>query len=872
MQPVEQPPLPASPLPVLTTQETLRLRDDYPSVEYLEANHVAAWLVERSDQLLIRARDERTGMNLAKLVNITGLSVGAVCYATSPMALIGVVVAATGYVWTVAQDLNTTHQFAPLPFIRGNFLEFLEAMGDKEMRDEWFGNKNELVDLMFHLEPVERYEFSMLKSHTHTISDYLSQVPSGKKFYAYRWLLDWFIMLKGVFPTKEDLNQHLSTVLLDPKVNYDQVLQLQGQQEYQKKIAESPPTLFKNEAVSLAALNPAEGGVSLNQQTVDVSAETVVGEAGTVIQEPESLIDRIAKAVLKCFSDNRLSLSFIEGVDGYKFHRILLRCDSSTNIVSVLKMDKALFSELGVLLPSLPKSPLVSQVKGGRIAVDIAKPKEEWKTAFFRNFIGALAAGLKGCDSPVMLPIGVDLDGNLIEINMSEHNTSSLLVGGSKGGGKTGWAKAAISSVVATYSPNSVKLILSDVEKVEFEPFRNVPHLFCPIANSAEATVKAMEAVIKEMDSRQEKFLKAGVVNIDQYNAKVLESEQLFRMLIVIEETAAIVLKSMLKDRFNKLKQDLNQRGRKWGAYLVDSTQTPRTDVIPALIRGQFVAFLAFMCSRPEESRIILGNQNEDAANLLGYGDAIFMTTYGSERCQALLIEPEEVDTVVQNAIATHGTYEDVSRKLEEDRRKLEEERRRLEKDRGTTTVSQPSSMPVPNVGTNSKASSEPVPKKSSPVELAPKDSSNPSSVPSSPPVPPASSAAVPSSKPSSSKKEDRTYQDFLLIKELRDREEPINKGTIIKSKEFWGYPGHKYGEGNARYLKAIKLHGADWIKELRSRPTRVSQIVKIVYSVPRKDEKYQHWAGLVHEVLHENLSPEEIEQIEEDEQGEYDD
>ena len=70
-------------LPTLTTEETQRLRSDYPCIEHLEAGNVASWLMERQEQLLVRAKDERTGMNIAKLITLTGGVVGAVCYATS---------------------------------------------------------------------------------------------------------------------------------------------------------------------------------------------------------------------------------------------------------------------------------------------------------------------------------------------------------------------------------------------------------------------------------------------------------------------------------------------------------------------------------------------------------------------------------------------------------------------------------------------------------------------------------------------------------------------------------------------------------------------------------------------------------------------
>lgn len=210
-------------IPELTTLETRAIRASYPCPEHLEAGNSGAWLQERRDQLLARARNGRSEMNLAKLLTLGTAAVGAVCYATSPLAPIGALIAGIGYAWTVAQDMNESHQFCPLPFIRGDFIEFLSAMGDRESREQYLAGADPLVELMFHLEPMERFEFGMLQSHIHTLADYLAQVESGKKFYAYRWLLSWFINLRGGFPNKEALVNHVATIGGDPKINAPQV-------------------------------------------------------------------------------------------------------------------------------------------------------------------------------------------------------------------------------------------------------------------------------------------------------------------------------------------------------------------------------------------------------------------------------------------------------------------------------------------------------------------------------------------------------------------------------------------------------------------------------------------------------------------------
>ncbi len=230
-------------IPQLTTPETARLRENYPSIEHLEAGNVAAWLQERQDQLLSRATDGRAGMNLAKLITLAGGAVGAVCYATSPIAPIAALIGFGSYIWTVAKDNNATHKFAPVPFIRGNLWEFLSAMGDAEAREQWFTNQDDLLDLLDHMERMERIEYAMLREFKQELTDYLSIVDSGKKFYAYRWLLDCFEQYRGSLPSANTLKQHLEAVTVDPRTDFYQVnalIQHQSQQQ-QPRIIDLPP-------------------------------------------------------------------------------------------------------------------------------------------------------------------------------------------------------------------------------------------------------------------------------------------------------------------------------------------------------------------------------------------------------------------------------------------------------------------------------------------------------------------------------------------------------------------------------------------------------------------------------------------------------
>jgi hypothetical protein len=244
-------------VPKLQTKETAYLRNDYPTLELLEGADVASWLMERQDQLLERAKDERGHSDAAKVLTGTVAAASALFYAASPLVPIGGAIAAIGYAVNLFQDTKLTHKFAPLPFIRGNIIEFFQAMGDAEERDHYFESRNETAEIVQYLEPAERSETSMLLNHLHGLTDYLSQVEPGKRFYAYRWLLRWYENLRGHLPSGEELFSHLEQVQPDTRINYDQVDAIATlQQETVKRI---PPiggvSLPKVQTASLPRAN-----------------------------------------------------------------------------------------------------------------------------------------------------------------------------------------------------------------------------------------------------------------------------------------------------------------------------------------------------------------------------------------------------------------------------------------------------------------------------------------------------------------------------------------------------------------------------------------------------------------------------------------
>ncbi|MDF5731730.1 MAG: hypothetical protein PUP92_27920 [Rhizonema sp. PD38] len=211
-------------IPQLTTKETAGMRDRYPNIEHLEAGNVGSWLQERRDQLWESARTIESEVDAAKVITLAVAATGLVLNAVNPFALAGGAVASAAYIWTLVKDYHQTKQFAPLPLVRGNFFEFLSAMGDSVARGHYSVNHD--VETLKFLEARDRMEYACLHDKFETVAQYLTQVETGKRFHAYRWIQQVFTRYKAI-PSAEAMHDHLKDIELDIRINALQVTTIQ---------------------------------------------------------------------------------------------------------------------------------------------------------------------------------------------------------------------------------------------------------------------------------------------------------------------------------------------------------------------------------------------------------------------------------------------------------------------------------------------------------------------------------------------------------------------------------------------------------------------------------------------------------------------
>ncbi|MBW4456652.1 MAG: hypothetical protein KME55_30445 [Nostoc indistinguendum CM1-VF10] len=209
-------------IPKITTKETEHLRESYPALSHLEAGNVSEWLQERKDQLFEMARVSENEADMTRVLGLLAGGIGAVCYAVNPLAIVGGLIGGAAWLWFVVEHSNRTKEIAPIPFVRGNFIDALARAGDYDNRSNY--QADHLANTVKFLERQSAEEYAFLHAEFENIGQYLTQVEPGKRFYAYRWMFGWFGKLLGrQLPTYQSMALHLQDVTIDSRLNRSEV-------------------------------------------------------------------------------------------------------------------------------------------------------------------------------------------------------------------------------------------------------------------------------------------------------------------------------------------------------------------------------------------------------------------------------------------------------------------------------------------------------------------------------------------------------------------------------------------------------------------------------------------------------------------------
>ena len=243
--------------------------------------------------------------------------------------------------------------------------------------------------------------------------------------------------------------------------------------------------------------------------------------------------------------------------------------------------------------------------------------------------------------------LGKDVGGNSVYFDIGK--MPHMLIAGTTGSGKSVCINCIIMSILYKASPRDVKLILIDPKKVEFQPFRSIPHLYAPIVTDPKKAAGALASAVAEMERRFELIESVGAKNISGYNeltANDPAKEYLPYIVIIIDELADLMMTAA--DDVETAICRIAQKARAAGIHLIVGTQRPSVDVVTGLIKANIPSRIAFTVASQVDSKTILDTAGAD--KLIGRGDMLFAPIGSTKpmRVQGAFIDDREVERIVE--------------------------------------------------------------------------------------------------------------------------------------------------------------------------------------------------------------------------------
>lgn len=286
-------------------------------------------------------------------------------------------------------------------------------------------------------------------------------------------------------------------------------------------------------------------------------------------------------------------------------------------------------------------------------------------------------------DNKYEIPIALGKDATGIPIVANMKKMTHALIAGSTNSGKSVCINTIIISMLYKMTPRDLRLIMIDPKMVELQVYNTIPHMLIPVVVDVKKAAAALKWLTGEMMRRYQIFNKAGVRNIDGFNAKILKdkaemerAEMEFAQMSSEERQAAMAAKAEAKDDI-ELPEDklpyivciideladlmsvvgkdveiyiarITQLARAAGIHMIIATQRPDVKVITGKIKNNLPTRIAFKVTSQIDSRTILDRKG--AETLIGMGDMLFLNNGSSDlvRAQGAFIPDAEIAAVVE--------------------------------------------------------------------------------------------------------------------------------------------------------------------------------------------------------------------------------
>lgn len=347
----------------------------------------------------------------------------------------------------------------------------------------------------------------------------------------------------------------------------------------------------------------------------------------TIEDKPNPDADAIGKDLVTTLESFNIGVEYQGAAVGPAFIRVKLKPNPGVKISSLLRLSADLQVQLGIANP-----PLIAP-QAGYVSVDLPRPDRQ--VARFENYIQSQATPL---DTPVKIAIGVDLNGKLVEADLSDPNTCHFLVGGTTGSGKSEFLRSLLLSLLYRHSPQQLKIALVDPKRVTFPEFEQMPWLLSPVVKDSEDAIALMEQLVSDMEQRYRWFEAAKCPHLDAYNQQLIQRQKppIPRIVCIFDEYADFMAEKEVRNALELSIKRLGAMARAAGIHLIIATQRPEAGVVTPIIRSNLPGRVALRTASEADSAIILGGKQTEAAYLLGKGDLLYLFGAQLQRLQSL--------------------------------------------------------------------------------------------------------------------------------------------------------------------------------------------------------------------------------------------
>ncbi|MGB5959964.1 MAG: DNA translocase FtsK [Coleofasciculaceae cyanobacterium] len=349
-----------------------------------------------------------------------------------------------------------------------------------------------------------------------------------------------------------------------------------------------------------------------------------------LIQQKQELsieAEVLGKQLVDILQSFKVDVEYLGATVGSTFIRVKLKPNLGVKVASLLKLAADLQVQLGIENP-----PLIAP-QAGYVSFDL--PRKNRRTAVFEDYIKPQRLP---DDTNVKIAIGIDLDGQLIEADLSDPNSCHFLVGGTTGSGKSEFLRSLLLSLLYRYSPQQLKIALVDPKRVTFPEFEQMPWLHSPIVKDSDQAIALMTELVAEMEQRYQRFEAAGCPHLTAYNAILAQKQQLPlpRIVCIFDEYADFMAEKDTKKELELSIKRLGAKARAAGIHLIIATQRPEAGIVTPIIRSNLPGRIALRTASIADSKIVLGGTKIEAAYLLGKGDLLYQVNSQLIRLQSL--------------------------------------------------------------------------------------------------------------------------------------------------------------------------------------------------------------------------------------------